>query len=111
MNRFTHATNMLLNEFIRDNIQSPLYIDGEARIRTYLDLKKNGQLLKLISNSNGDLDFSNKWVVILLEDFITGHEGDFGDNTYINQLTVVRDLLKQNKLYLLFEDHYGPDHL
>ncbi len=106
--RFSHPTNMLLNEHIRDYGNSPLFIDGEARTRRFSELKRNNQLDQLLYR-NGELNYGNKWVVKVFEDFIIGHEGDYGENSYVNHLTVLRDLMKRDELYLLFEEHYGPD--
>jgi len=106
--RFSNPTNMLLNEYIRDCKESPLYIDGEARIRTYKRLKDQNQLLRLIYR-DGEVNYTNKWVVKLLEDFVTGHEGDYGHNDHVNHIAVILDLATRGELYLLFEEHYGPN--
>ncbi|UJH90928.1 hypothetical protein LZ575_19910 [Antarcticibacterium sp. 1MA-6-2] len=106
--RFSTATNMLLNEYIRDFKETPLYIDGEERVRTYKELKDQDQLLQLIYR-DGEVNYTNRWVVKLLEDFVTGHEGDYGHNHHVNHLSVILDLAKRGELYLLFEEHYGPN--
>lgn len=108
--RFSHATNMLLNDYISKTIERPLFIDGEERVRTYRKLKNSKKLILLLCREGvKGIDFQNKWVVQLVEEFITGHEGAYGYNDYSNQLKVVKSLMETDEIYRLFEDHYSYD--
>ncbi|MBZ9632607.1 hypothetical protein LB465_17650 [Salegentibacter sp. LM13S] len=107
-NRFSEASKMLLIDFINKHYDKPLFTDGEAIVRTYIALKRQNNLHELIFRNN-EIDFQNKWVNVLLDDFVTGHEGKWGGSDTQNLKQVVNALQNSNSLYLLFEDHYSYD--
>lgn len=107
MYRFTDNANHILNEYLINKTTCKL-IDGEARTRTYHYLKQKARLEDLLEE-NGELNLTNEWVYKLIEDYITQHEGAWGDNTHQNQLNVYIALKRLDDIHLLFEGHYNFD--
>ena len=106
--RFSEPTKMLLVEWINCNVERPIHTDGEAQIRTFIKLKRENKLFDLIFSDN-KLNLENKWVNLLIEDFIITNEGTYGGTDIENKREIVNFLQKTNKLYILFEGHYSYD--
>jgi transcriptional/translational regulatory protein YebC/TACO1 len=107
MNKFTNYANEVLNQYL-SNTTEYQFIDGEARTRVYVKLKRSNELHKLFEN-NGVLQLHHEWTDKLLEHYITAHEGDLNTNEGDNKIMVYEALKAANDLYLLFEEHYSYD--
>lgn len=105
MNKFTHFANEVLNDYL-SKATNYRFIDGEARTRIYVQLKRSNELNKLFEH-NGELQLSNEFIYKLLEHYINAHEGAWGENDDNNKSTVYNALKIANTLHLLFEEHYS----